>query len=77
MEVSGQLHSPAAVFPGENAVTSCMGSVMGPRRVWTFFLGEQNILPVPKFEPRTAHLVPTALPQLLENKFVLKATWQQ
>jgi len=77
MEVSGQLNSPAAVFPGENAVTSCAGSVMGLRAVWTFVLGEQNILPVPKLEPRTAQLVPTALPRLLENKFVLKAAWQQ
>jgi len=63
MEVRGQLHSPAAVFPGEYAVTHCIGRVMGPGAVWAF-LGEQNILPVPKFEPQTMQLVAQSLYRL-------------
>ena len=63
MEVSRQLYSLAAVFPGENAVTLCIGNVMGPERSGRF-LGEQNILPVPKFEPRTVQLVAQSLYRL-------------
>jgi hypothetical protein len=63
MEVSGQLYSPAAVFPGENAVTLCIGSVMGPELSGRL-LGEQNILPVPKFEPRTVQLVAQSVQRL-------------
>ena len=63
MEVSGKLYSPAAVFPGENAVTPCIGSVMILGAVWAF-LGGQNILPVPKFEPRTLQLVAQSLYRL-------------
>jgi hypothetical protein len=88
MEVSGQLHTPAAFHPGKNPGTHCIqGWVVTLSQSGRFWRLE-NLLPLLIFEPRLVQPVAsryancTALnPELVQNfsnVFYFKMTfWQQ
>jgi len=51
MEVSGQLHVPAVLSPGNNTGTYCTGGCLGPRVGLDGFGEVYNLLPLLGLEP--------------------------
>jgi hypothetical protein len=52
MEVSGQLHAPAALRPGKVSGSHCIGGWMGPRAGLDVTEKKINLLPLTGIEPR-------------------------
>jgi hypothetical protein len=50
MEVSGEIHAPAALTPGKNPGTHCIEGCVGPRA--SLYCNGKNLLLLPRFEPR-------------------------
>jgi hypothetical protein len=61
MEVSGQLHAPAALLPRERALgTHCIGGRMGPRAVMDVVVKRKIPSPRQESNPRTLFVQPVA-----------------
>jgi hypothetical protein len=53
VEVSGQVHTPAALFPREDPGNELNRDLLGPQSWSECFGEEKNPLPLSGFEPRT------------------------
>jgi hypothetical protein len=76
MEVSGQVHGPAALPPGSSTRYPLYKRLGEPQDLYGYYGEEKNLLPLPEIEPRFLGRparslvdVPTELSPLPERRF--------